>query len=107
MNTDNRLPRPNTSFGTVKWWHPTRGYGFVELDRNSEIYTDVFVQASAISTPGFGTLIANQRVKLELDQDLLRTKGPIAKQVWIIGAVGGAGPSTNPKKSNQSGGHFP
>ena len=48
--------------GTVKWFNPTKGYGFIE--RNTG--TDAFVHFSAIQGNGFRTLEERQAVQFEI-----------------------------------------
>ncbi|HOL17671.1 MAG TPA: cold-shock protein, partial [Bacillota bacterium] len=48
--------------GTVKWFNPDKGYGFIESDEGG----DVFVHFSAIQGEGFKTLDEGQRVEYEL-----------------------------------------
>jgi CspA family cold shock protein len=49
--------------GTVKWFHPTKGYGFITPER-SEV-KDVFVHMSTIRKAGLTTLVEGQRVVFE------------------------------------------
>jgi len=49
--------------GTVKWFSPSRGYGFIELDDGSG---DIFVHFSAIMGEGFKTLNEGDKVSFEV-----------------------------------------
>lgn len=49
--------------GTVKWFNPTKGYGFITPDENGK---DVFVHISAVEKLGAETLDEGQRVAYEL-----------------------------------------
>jgi CspA family cold shock protein len=49
--------------GTVKWFNPTKGFGFIQPDDHSK---DVFVHATAVQRAGLRTLNEGQRVKYEL-----------------------------------------
>ncbi len=53
------------STGTVKWFNPTKGYGFIQPDDGSK---DVFVHISAVERSGLGSLNENQKVEFELEQ---------------------------------------
>ena len=49
--------------GTVKWFNPTKGYGFI---RPSSGDKDVFVHISAVERAGLSTLNEGQTVEYEL-----------------------------------------
>src|SRR5262249_29140782 len=49
--------------GTVKWFNPTKGYGFI---RPSSGEKDVFVHISAVERAGLSTLNEGQTVEYEL-----------------------------------------
>jgi cold shock protein len=61
--------------GTVKWFNPDKGFGFITPDEGSE---DLFVHFSAIQTQGFKTLEEGQKVAFEVTQG---QKGPQASDV--------------------------
>lgn len=50
--------------GTVKWFNPDKGYGFISIDGSNEA-DDIFVHYSAIETDGFRTLTDGQKVEFE------------------------------------------
>ncbi len=52
--------------GTVKWFVPTRGYGFVQPDDGSK---DAFVHISAVERAGQETLFESQKVEYEVVED--------------------------------------
>ncbi len=49
--------------GKVKWFNPTKGYGFIQPEQGG---SDVFVHISALEKAGIATLNENQRVSYEL-----------------------------------------
>lgn len=49
--------------GTVKWFNPTKGYGFIVPNDNSR---DAFVHISAVERAGLSTLREGQKVEYEL-----------------------------------------
>ena len=49
--------------GTVKWFNPTKGYGFIQPQGGGQ---DVFVHISAVERAGLSTLNEGQTVEYEL-----------------------------------------
>jgi len=64
--------------GTVKWFNPDKGFGFIAPDDGS---ADVFVHFSAIESAGYRTLEENQKVEYNVTQG---PKGPQAAQVRMV-----------------------
>ncbi len=52
--------------GTVKWFNPTKGFGFVVPDQGGK---DVFVHISAVEKAGLKTLNEGQKVEYELQEN--------------------------------------
>jgi len=51
------------SVGTVKWFNPAKGFGFIQPEDGSK---DVFVHISAVQSAGLETLNEGQRIEYEL-----------------------------------------
>ncbi len=49
--------------GTVKWFNPAKGYGFIEPEDGSK---DAFVHISAVENAGLNSLSEGQKVSYEL-----------------------------------------
>ncbi|HAT88152.1 cold-shock protein [Cohaesibacter gelatinilyticus] len=49
--------------GTVKWFNPTKGYGFIEPSEGGK---DAFVHISAVERSGLTTLNEGQTVEFEM-----------------------------------------
>lgn len=56
--------------GTVKWFSPTKGYGFIQP---SDGGSDVFVHITAVQKAGLETLNENQKVNFDLTQEKGKT----------------------------------
>ena len=64
--------------GTVKWFSPSKGFGFIEQDFGD----DLFVHQSEIQQSGFRYLILGDRVEYEVGSG---KKGPVALKVIRTG----------------------
>ena len=60
--------------GTVKWFNPDKGFGFISREDGE----DVFVHFSAIAGDGYRNLEENQKVEFDVTQG---PKGPQAANV--------------------------
>ncbi len=60
--------------GTVKWFSPEKGYGFIERE-NGE---DIFVHFSAIKSEGYKSLAEGQKVQFDIESG---QRGPQAANV--------------------------
>jgi cold shock protein len=49
--------------GTVKWFNPTKGYGFIQPDGGGR---DVFVHISAVEKAGYTTLAEGAKVSFDI-----------------------------------------
>jgi CspA family cold shock protein len=52
--------------GTVKWFNPTKGFGFIQPDDGGQ---DVFVHISAVEQAGLRGLNEGQQVAYDLEAD--------------------------------------
>ncbi|WP_341763925.1 cold-shock protein [Candidatus Tisiphia endosymbiont of Beris chalybata] len=60
-----------TKVGKVKWYNPTKGFGFIEPDDGGN---DIFVHVTALERAGISTLNEGQRVGFDLEE----SKGKIS-----------------------------
>jgi CspA family cold shock protein len=67
--------------GTVKWFNPTKGYGFIQPQGGGR---DVFVHISAVERAGLGTLKEGQVVQYESREQSRQGVGR-EPQGWLIG----------------------
>lgn len=51
--------------GTVKWFDPNKGYGFIQRDDGQK---DVFVHITALEKSGIESLREGQKVNFEIEQ---------------------------------------
>jgi cold shock protein len=54
------------AIGTVKWFNPTKGYGFIQPDTGGK---DVFVHISAVEKAGLNDLREGDKVNYEIISD--------------------------------------
>jgi len=66
------------SIGTVKWFNPDKGFGFISQENGP----DVFVHFSAIDGSGFKNLEENDKVEFEV------TNGPKGLNAANVRKVG-------------------
>lgn len=76
---ERRAPRPPTTVeGTVKWFEPEKGYGFVSPDGGGK---DVFIHITALRRSAIDRLDAGQRVRAEVVDG---KKGQEAERITLI-----------------------
>jgi cold shock protein len=54
------------AIGTVKWFNPEKGYGFIKPDEGGQ---DVFVHITAVGKAGYTSLAEGARISYELLPD--------------------------------------
>ena len=64
--------------GTVKWFNTNKGYAFIEPDDGGK---DVFIHTSAVEKSGLKTLLENQKITFEINQDKGRSSAANIKIV--------------------------
>jgi cold shock protein len=52
--------------GTVKWFNPTKGFGFIGRDPSEQ---DVFVHISEVERAGLNTLQEGQKIRFETQEE--------------------------------------
>jgi CspA family cold shock protein len=57
--------------GTVKWFNPTKGFGFIAPDNGG---SDVFVHISAVERSGLDGLNEGQKISFEEETDQKKGK---------------------------------
>ncbi len=66
------------AIGTVKWFNPAKGYGFVQPEAGGG---DVFVHISAVEAAGWSTLNEGQKISYELATNKGKTSAVNLKTV--------------------------
>ena len=56
----------DVAIGTVKWFNPMKGYGFIQPDKGGK---DVFVHISAVEKAGFTGLAEGAKISFEFVSD--------------------------------------
>jgi CspA family cold shock protein len=62
--------RARMATGTVKWFNPTKGYGFIQPQGGGR---DVFVHISAVERAGLSTLNEGQQIEYEIEENRGKT----------------------------------
>ena len=66
------------STGTVKWYNPEKGYGFVKPDNAKQ---DVFIHRSAVEAVVLDALNENQRIEFDVEEKKGKTSAISIKKI--------------------------
>ena len=66
--------------GTVKWFNPTKGYGFIQPDNGGK---DVFVHISAVEKAGYTSLAEGAKVSF----DVVNNRGKTRRKIYGSGEL--------------------
>ena len=64
--------------GKIKWFNPTKGYGFIENDTGGK---DVFLHVSALEQAGISTLKEGEEIEFEIGENKGRENAVNIKKV--------------------------
>ena len=53
------------TIGKIKWFNPTKGYGFIEQEGSK----DIFLHVSALETAGIDTLKEGEEIEFEIGEN--------------------------------------
>ena len=65
--------------GTVKWFNPNKGYGFIKPDDGGK---DIFVHISAVERAGINTLSEGQKISFETATNKGKISAANLKVIW-------------------------
>jgi cold shock protein len=72
--------------GTVKWFNPTKGYGFIQPDSGGK---DVFVHISAVEKAGYTTLAEGAKVSFDVVSNRGKEYRPgVSAEDWLLKMLG-------------------
>ena len=67
--------------GKIKWFNPTKGYGFIEQEGSK----DVFLHVSALEQAGIETLKEGEEIEIEIGENKGRENAINVKKVAVAG----------------------
>jgi len=67
--------------GKIKWFNPTKGYGFIEQEGSK----DVFLHASALEEAGISTLKEGENIEFEIGENKGKQNAINIKKVYDEG----------------------
>ena len=68
--------------GKIKWFNPTKGYGFIENDTGGK---DVFLHVSALEEAGIETLKEGEEIEFEIGENKGKENAINVKKVAVAG----------------------
>ena len=69
------------TIGKIKWFNPTKGYGFIEQEGSK----DVFLHVSALEQAGIETLKEGEEIEFEIGENKGRENAINVKKVAVAG----------------------
>ena len=69
-----------SNIGTVKWFNPNKGYGFITPEDETE---DIFVHSSALENSNIRILIEGQKVSYNIAKNKGRTSAVNIKSIEV------------------------
>jgi cold shock protein len=67
MYGERSISEARMATGTVKWFNPTKGYGFIQPSGGGG--KDVFVHISAVEQAGLSSLNEGQQIEYEIESN--------------------------------------
>ena len=68
--------------GKIKWFNPTKGYGFIENNTGGK---DVFLHVSALEEAGISTLKEGEEIEFEIGENKGKENAVNIKKVAVAG----------------------
>ena len=69
------------TIGKIKWFNPTKGYGFIEQEGSK----DVFLHVSALEEAGISTLKEGEEIEFEIGENKGKENAVNIKKVAVAG----------------------
>ena len=69
------------TIGKIKWFNPTKGYGFIEQEGSK----DVFLHVSALEKAGIETLKEGEEIEFEIGENKGKENAINVKKVAVAG----------------------
>ena len=69
------------TIGKIKWFNPTKGYGFIEQEGSK----DIFLHVSALEQAGIETLKEGEEIEFEIGENKGKENAINVKKVAVTG----------------------